>query len=189
MESSSLALFPDLFLNFKQSGINSRIKIRGGICQLLPCFHLGEWETHVQWTEADLGNSAIACLFLALSRGCFTYTSLSRTHTGMHGLNEMNSETCMFTNVHFDSCSFSLDWSNIAAGVDTWWITSAPPPNPSASLLHSFLFLFFFLLRKIHPELTSVANLPLLVCESLPQRGHWQMSGVGPCPGTKPELH
>ena len=34
--------------------------------------------------------------------------------------------------------------------------------------LACFLFSSFFLLRKIHPELTSAANLPLFVCELLP---------------------
>ena len=52
-----------------------------------------------------------------------------------------------------------------------------------------FLFVWFFcllLLRKICPELTSAANLPLFVCEPLPQHGHQQMSGVGLHPGTEP---
>ena len=59
-------------------------------------------------------------------------------------------------------------------------------------------FHFFFLVRKIGPGLTSVANLPLLlgpeltsvpiflycVCGVPPQHG--LMSGVGPCLGSKP---
>ena len=54
--------------------------------------------------------------------------------------------------------------------------------------LNSFCFLFFsFLLRKICPELTSPCNLSLFICEPPPQHGHWQMSGVGPWPGAKPE--
>ena len=37
----------------------------------------------------------------------------------------------------------------------------------------NFLFcLLFFLLRKIFPELMSVASLPLFVCEPLQQHGH-----------------
>ena len=51
-----------------------------------------------------------------------------------------------------------------------------------------YFLLFFFLLRKIHPELTSTANLPLFVCGQPPQRGHWQTSGVGPPLGIEPRL-
>ena len=67
--------------------------------------------------------------------------------------------------------------------------------NPTVSRLYiSFSFwqifyffnLFFFLLRKICPELTSTANLPLFVCEPPPHYGHWQMSGAGPYPGNEP---
>ena len=42
-----------------------------------------------------------------------------------------------------------------------------------------FIYLYFFLLRKICSELTSATRLPLLVCEPPPQHGHWQTSGVG----------
>ena len=45
-----------------------------------------------------------------------------------------------------------------------------------------------FLLRKICPELTSVADLPLFVRELLSQHGHWQTSNVGPNLGTEPTL-
>ena len=45
----------------------------------------------------------------------------------------------------------------------------------------------FFWLRKIDRELTSVAHLPLFVCELPPQHGHWQV-GVGLCLRTKPGL-
>ena len=49
-------------------------------------------------------------------------------------------------------------------------------------------FTYFFLLRKIFPELTSIANLPLFGCELPPQYGHWQTRGVGLCLGTEPGL-
>ena len=49
-----------------------------------------------------------------------------------------------------------------------------------------FCVFFWFLLRKIRPELTSVANLPHFLCELLPQQGHLQTSGVGLRPGTVP---
>ena len=47
-----------------------------------------------------------------------------------------------------------------------------------------FLLFSFFFLRKICPELTSAANLPLFVCGLPPQHGQWQMSE--PCPWTEP---
>ena len=55
-----------------------------------------------------------------------------------------------------------------------WTLT---PTHSSADLPSHipilFLFLKFFLLKKIRPELTSAANLPIIfVCESLPQVGH-----------------
>ena len=40
----------------------------------------------------------------------------------------------------------------------------------------------------ICPELTSAANLPLFVCELLPQRGHRETSGIGLRLGTEPGL-
>ena len=65
-------------------------------------------------------------------------------------------------------------------------------PNRSYSVsieLLSLSYLFFSLWILASPalffagedscELTLVANLPLSVCEPLPQPGHWQMSGVG----------
>ena len=36
------------------------------------------------------------------------------------------------------------------------------------------------------PELTSAAVFLFVVYEPPPQHGHWQMSGVSPCPGTEP---
>ena len=43
----------------------------------------------------------------------------------------------------------------------------------SESTENKFERLFFFLIRKIHPELISAANLPLFfVCELPPQHGH-----------------
>ena len=41
------------------------------------------------------------------------------------------------------------------------------PKNPFSYTLPS-LFIYLFLLRKIHPELTSVANFPLLTEEDSP---------------------
>ena len=41
--------------------------------------------------------------------------------------------------------------------------------NESKALKH---IVFLFLLRKIHPELTFAANLPLFICEPPPQHGH-----------------
>ena len=48
-----------------------------------------------------------------------------------------------------------------------------------------FCFLFFFGLRKIHPELTSIANLPLF-CLWAGTTARPPTSGVGPHPGTEP---
>ena len=56
------------------------------------------------------------------------------------------------------------------------------------SAISFFLSFFLLLLRKICPEVTSAANLPLFVCEPPPQHGHSWTSGVGPCLGTKPRL-
>ena len=43
---------------------------------------------------------------------------------------------------------------------------------------------FFLLVRKIRPELTSIANLPLLCMWDAPTAR--PMSGAGPCPGSEP---
>src|SRR3712207_4869248 len=52
-------------------------------------------------------------------------------------------------------------------------------------LYYNILNIFFFPLRKIRPELTSVANLPLF-CMWVADTAWLTMSGVGLCPGTKP---
>ena len=58
-------------------------------------------------------------------------------------------------------------------------------PIPSQSFLFIYLFIyFFFLLRKISPELTSLANLPLLYMWVAATT--WLTSGIGPCHGSKP---
>ena len=48
----------------------------------------------------------------------------------------------------------------------------------------SLQFFFFFWLRKIHPELTSIANLPLL-CRWVTTTTWPLMSSVDPCLGTE----
>ena len=63
------------------------------------------------------------------------------------------------------------------------------PPFPKQNLISSFsLLLDFFFLRRICPELTSTANLPLFVCEPPPQNGYWQTGGIGPCLETELRL-
>ena len=52
-------------------------------------------------------------------------------------------------------------------------------------LVRLLVFCFAFLLRKVHPNLTSVATLPLFHCEPPPQHGYWQTSGEGSCLGTE----
>ena len=75
--------------------------------------------------------------------------------------------------------------------------SGAPSISPQPLLLWSMPFWLLpvsispslslsFLLRKICPELTSIANLPLFVCELQPQHSHGQTSGVGLHPGSKP---
>ena len=57
------------------------------------------------------------------------------------------------------------------------------------SLYHSKHYYSFqvdiFLLRKISPKLTSLANLPFFVCEPLTLHDHWQTSGVGQHSGSE----
>ena len=58
---------------------------------------------------------------------------------------------------------------------------------PSASFLHlRSIFFFFFLVRKICPELASTVNLPLFVCEPPSQHGPWQTRHAGLHLGTEP---
>ena len=64
------------------------------------------------------------------------------------------------------------------------WLTWSTIKSAMKNVI--FFFYFLFLLRKISPELTSAASLPLLVCEPLLQHGHWQSRGIGPCLGTNP---
>ena len=49
-----------------------------------------------------------------------------------------------------------------------------------------FVTFFCFSPEEDSPELTSIANLPLFVCELPPQHSHWQTSGVDPRPGIEP---
>ena len=59
---------------------------------------------------------------------------------------------------------------------------------PGGLIVHPsyILFVFCFFPGKDLPKLTSIANLPLFICQLPPQHSHWQMSGVIPCSGTEP---
>ena len=65
-------------------------------------------------------------------------------------------------------------------GIDNTSFPSAIFPEVYKGVLGSIFLLFF------PKEDFSIVNIPLFVCELLPQHGHWQMSGVGPHLGTEP---
>ena len=78
------------------------------------------------------------------------------------------------------------------SGLSKLWRVGQTQPTPCfcrvhklRMVLHFFLFLFIYLVRKIGLELTSVANLPLhFTCGSPPQHG--LTGGVGLSLGSEP---
>ena len=98
--------------------------------------------------------------------------------------------TCLYVRGR-GSWRYCVGYFGVLQSIVHWWnaawvVIFGQPLTNSSQTIFPFPF-FFFLLRKICPELTSVASLPFLCVWSAATA--WPLrSGVGPRPGTEPGL-